>query len=208
MRRIDDSPGVSAENVHDVVAASRLEDLAEAPDSGGLAAERLPVPIELLDGGEVVILAIKPSLWFVPLDALKWITAAVLVVAGSAWLASRVPQLTQPLIIQVAVVTAGLRVCAALLRWATRHYVLTNRRIMRIRGVFHPDIYVCPLLSIQNTCVTEAIHQRQLRLGTIHFGLPDPPAPDTAWSEIARPHDVHADIRRAIERAIDSHAHA
>ncbi len=204
-------PGMSAiEGSSSAASApSHVEDLANSGDARhALTAERLSLPADLLDGGEVVILALKPSLWFVPLDALKWVMASVLAAAGSAWLADAVPQLSQTLIIQMAAILAGVRSCVALLRWATRHYVLTNRRIMRIRGVLRPDICVCPLLSIQNSCVAEAAHERLLQIGTIRFGLATPETSDPSWYEIARPHEVHAEIRRAIRQAIDSHSHA
>jgi hypothetical protein len=173
-----------------------------------LPAQALPLPADLLDGGEIIILAIKPSPWFVLFDSTRWLIVAAFLVATSEWLTTGVGPVSQTMLVQVAVLLAAGRLTAALLRWATRHYILTNRRIIRIGGVLRPDIYVCPLLRIQNTRVSEALHEKLAGCGTLHFGLTDLAAPDADWYVIAHPHEVHDRVRRAIERMIDCQPHA
>jgi hypothetical protein len=170
-------------------------------------AASLHVAQELLDGGEIVLLAIKPSAWFVLFDSARWLMlAAALLIAG------QVPGLplgglSGPAIAQLAAALAVGRLGIAVLRWAARHYVLTNRRVMRLSGVYRPDILACPLVSIRNTRVQRRLHERLFRLGTIQFFFECPPAGDCDWHEIARADKVHEQVRRAIERALDSQSH-
>jgi hypothetical protein len=90
----------------------------------------------------------------------------------------------------------------ALLQWVSRVYVLTNRRIMRIRGVFRASVFACPLVKVINTGVTTGPHERLTRLGSIWFNTGSDPSAGT-WHHVARPEEVHAQVRRAIERALD-----
>ena len=106
---------------------------AEGPTSGavGLPAQAV-VPAHLLDGGEVIHFAIKPSPWFVVIVSLRWLAVAVFL----GVLASRefFPHAYLWYVYQLAVLVAGARLVWAILEWATRTYVLTNHRVMRIRG--------------------------------------------------------------------------
>ena len=47
-------------------------------------------------------------------------------------------------------VLAG-RVMWAVLQWMSRMYILTDLRVIRLSGVFHVDIYDCPLRKIART---------------------------------------------------------
>jgi hypothetical protein len=166
----------------------------------------LAFPQELLDGGEIVLFAIKPSLWFVVFDSARWLVIGVLMVLVST--TSSLPAgLSRQTLAQLACLLIVARLGAALLRWVSRVYVLTNRRIMRVRGVFKADIVSCPLVKIRNTRVTVGPHERVTGLGTILFVPEDTPAADLHWYQINRCEDVHARVRRAIERAIDSQPH-
>ena len=57
---------------------------AEGKAMLGYAPEDL-VPAQLLDGGEVVILAIKPSLWFILFNSFRWVAVLGLLVAVVLW---------------------------------------------------------------------------------------------------------------------------
>ena len=59
------------------------------------------------------------------------------------------------------------RLSWAVLEWVSRLYVLTNRRVMRIRGVFNVEMFECPLDRIQNTEVQLSITERLVRVGTV-----------------------------------------
>ncbi|MCH7720328.1 MAG: PH domain-containing protein [Planctomycetes bacterium] len=165
---------------------------------------RLPVN---LDGGEVVILAIKPSAWFVLYDAARWLVLAFFVAGTSGWVSNAVSWASVPLLIQLASVAATLRLGIAVLRWVSRFYVLTDRRVMRIRGVWKVDVFACPLLSVRTTKLTAQPHERLVGLGTLRFNVDPPPDADGSWYSIRHPEEVHSEVRRAIKRAIDFQPH-
>lgn len=162
---------------------------------------------DLLDGGEVVILAIKPSLWFMLFDSARWLAVGGLLVTFAALSSTGVAGMSARSIGQLGLVIVALRIGAAMLRWVSRFYVLTNRRIMRLCGVLRADIKSCPLLDIRNTRVTRGMHEQVARLGTIEFYFEHEPAADLNWRQVARPDEVHAEVRKAIERSIDNQPH-
>ena len=139
---------------------------AQGAKSHPLGAVEL-LPAHLLDGDEIVILAIKPSLWFVVFMSARWVAGMLLVVLLAGWLGRSVLYLSTPMSVQGAVALAGARVGFALLQWVSRLYVLTNRRIMRLRGILNIDLFECQLTKIQNTYLTLAWYERLTGLGTI-----------------------------------------
>ncbi len=168
--------------------------------------ELMKLPVNL-DGGEVVILAIKPSAWFVLYDAARWLVLAFFVAGTSGWVSNAVSWASASLLIQLALLVATLRLGIAVLRWVSRFYVLTDRRVMRIRGVWKVDVFACPLLSIRTTKLTAEPHERLVGLGTLVFNVEPTPDADGSWYSIRHPEEVHAEVRRAIKRAIDVQPH-
>jgi uncharacterized membrane protein YdbT with pleckstrin-like domain len=170
--------------------------VAEAAESPAAAKT---VPAQLLAGGEVVLLAVKPSLWFVLFVSFNWLLAAAVVVTAVA--VSAVPAAWRAPLIQVAIAAAAARVLVAMLQWVSRLYILTDRRIMMVRGVFHVDLFECSLAKIQHTHLSFRVYERLLRLGSIGFATAGTGAVEAVWLHIARPLAVHQLIREAIERA-------
>ena len=166
---------------------------AYAPD------EAVPAHLLDLDGGEVVVLAIKPSPWFVLFRSARWLAAVTFVV-----LALRlVPALASwtAMITQAGQTAALLVVFVHVMQWVSRHYVLTNRRMMRFHGVMKVAIFQIPLIRIDGTTVSIAPYERLTRLGTIFFDTPTDPTDVSHWSHIARPQEVQRTIDNAIRRA-------
>lgn len=172
--------------------------------AGALPASSLSLPADLLDGGEVILFAIKPSPWFVLLEPLKWIVAALLVLALMPHLCPpSMLGLSQLVWMQFVLLGLGVRMLVTLMRWGSRFYVLTNRRVMTVRGVRRPSVWSCPLVRVRNTRLSATADEQLARLGTIEF-VPDQDPPDIRrWTHVAHPADVHAEIRKAISRALD-----
>ena len=165
----------------------------------GLAVEEL-VPSHLLDGGEIVHFAIKPSPWFVLLLSLRWVGAAVCIACIALSLVATPTY--RSYILQGAILFAGAGLGWATLEWVSRLYVLTNRRVMSIRGVVTAEMFDCPLDRIQHTRLSLSPTERVVRVGTIAFhtaGQGDRRA--GSWRIIARPLEVHEKLRQAIARA-------
>lgn len=178
----------------------RLFAHAEGPTGGAVGLSvREVVPAHLLDGGEVVHFAVKPSAWFVVIVSLRWLALAVAV----AVLARRdlFPHASQWYLYQLAVVLAGARLAWAILEWVSRLYVLTNRRVMRIRGVFNVELFECPLGKLQNTYATFSVPERLTRVGTITFQTAaGPPGGAASWKIVSRPLEIHEKLREAMRR--------
>ncbi len=170
------------------------------------AAESLLLPADLLGGDESVIFAIKPSLWFIVFDSANWAIAGLCLIACASWFAELVT-LSESQFMSVVLTVFALRVGLALLRWVSRSYVLTNRRVMRLRGVLKPDIFECPLVNIRNTTLTASFPESLTSLGTITFIIASPEDRLGLWRNVANPQYIHTEVRKAIERAIDCQPH-
>ncbi len=174
---------------------------AEDTTSMSTAVEALPIAEELLDGGEVVILAVRPSVWFVLFDSARWILMGLLLLIVSALPTAQLPGLSSRSVAQLGCMVILARLGIAVLRWVAHFYVLTNRRIMRLRGVFKADILSCPLKAISDTRVSVEWHEQMTNLGSILFASEDMPDADLNWYSISRCEEIHDQVRRAITRA-------
>ena len=148
---------------------------AEAPP--GDAAEPLDphvaamLPEQLLQPGELIILLLKPSPWFIVL-----VIAAHAGGAGGSCLGSwlwrrRANRLFSLLgmgrqnVLFLIVVLAALRLLWQTLDWLSRIYLLTDRRMVRIFGVLRIQVFECQLKMIQHTVTTSLDPRAALRPG-------------------------------------------
>lgn len=178
--------------------------LADTPAHSppALVVERALVPEGLLDNDEIVLLAVKPSLWFILLRSGSWLVAAAGVAALTWWLGRHgFPPEVGTIGLQTAVAIGLVRVTAAMFQWASRLYVLTNRRVMRIKGVLHVNVFECPLPRIQNTHLSFSLAQRLLRIGSIHIETAGTAGGGATWEHLAQPALVHTRLRNAIGRS-------
>lgn len=159
------------------------------------------LPANLLSGDEIVILLLKPSLWFVLFRSFRWIAAMALVVWLIGYFGHLLPIAKNSTVVNVVVAIAAARVGFAMLDWAARSYVLTNRRVMRVRGIFNVDLFECQLTRIQNTYLTLTWYERLFGLGSITFTTAGTAGADPAWVNISRPLEVHEHVRAAINKA-------
>ncbi len=161
------------------------------------------LPGGVVDGGELILLAVKPSLWRPLFDSAIWIaTCAVLAFAVSR--AGRpIPGFSMSATVQLIVFVGFLRLGWAISRWIPRWFVLTNRRIMDIEGIREPRIWSCPLIETRNTYLNATPAERITGLGTISIVTEHADQPPRFWQSIAKAEEVHAAMRRAIENAID-----
>ena len=163
------------------------------------AAVAAMLPAERLEDGEAIILAVKPTRWFVLLVSWPWIVLAA-AVAGGAYLASQLSDVSvnTRAVALVCSAVACTRVTAACFQWQSRLYVLTDRRILRFRGVFREDLSQCPLRSISQVYLTAALPERLVAAGSLWFERDDEkPGAADGWVHLADPKEV----RQAVEQA-------
>lgn len=178
--------------------------VAEAPTATGVTAVAAPKAARLeLDGDEIVQLSIKPSLWFIPLVSLRALLAVAFVAITLVILMSSgaAPRASTPFL--ALALLAMLRVAVATLQWASRLYVLTNRRVMRCTGVLSVTVSQYRLSKITGVELAVPWYGRFLGLGSVHLGPPSDQrhATPQVWSCVARPHEIHDSLVRAVRKS-------
>lgn len=184
--------------------------MRDAPSFNALGAGMHPVAtlekgavakLHLLDQDELVELSIKPSLWFIPIVAAPFGAVAGLVAAALALLTRDGGSLLAAYGVSAAILAILLRLVLASLQWASRVYILTNRRVMRVSGVASVHIADCHLTRVARAEVRADPAQRLLRLGSISVAPAEERQPVITWDHVARPAEVHERLLRAIARA-------
>jgi len=153
----------------------------------------------ILRDGELVLLMLKPSLWYIVLSSLRFAAAAAIVAIAAELLDHR-PASRFAYAEAAIFLTAG-RVMWALLQWTGRVYILTDLRIIRLTGVFNVDIFDCPLRKVARTRLTYTVRERLARTGSIEITPQDESNPPGIWQTIPKPTEIHEQIVAAITKA-------
>jgi hypothetical protein len=173
---------------------------AVAPDVTAPLAAGAPAALELL-GDEIIQLSLKPSLWYIPLVSARWLGCAGVLALGMLVAAQTGWTVATSLGFNLALSLAGLRLGLGTLQWASRLYVLTNRRVIRFKGVFSVASAECPLRDIANVVLVRPGLQRFLPLGNVVMLDRRDGGRTLSWSALARPEEVHELVRRAVARS-------
>jgi uncharacterized membrane protein YdbT with pleckstrin-like domain len=157
------------------------------------------LPGDLLADDETVVFAIKPSLWAVAFVSFRTVLIASLLALGTFILgpAIHLGEYGIYLIELCGLVIFG-RIGFALLQWASRTYVLTDRRVIRIRGVLTIDIFQSHLARIQNTFVVLTLPERIFGLGDIQFTTAGTGGVEAVWRHLKNPLPIHHQLLRAM----------
>jgi len=159
------------------------------------------LPAELLQPGELIILILKPSAWFILLEALPTLVTLALLFAASV--AARNWLNFGPGSRELTVVAAALmlmRLFWQFLEWLGRVYVLTDRRMIRVRGVIRVHIFETSLKNIQNTSIYISARERLFGLGTLGFATAGTGPMEVFWRMVAKPREVHQIVVQTLER--------
>jgi hypothetical protein len=159
----------------------------------------------LIPDGEVVILLLKPSLWFIPLSSLMTLGVAALI-ALAGLLFAGTPYWPTALgspatAVNFAVLLAAARVMWATLIWMGRYYVLTDMRVMALSGVFSTQVFQCPLRRVARVRVLRNFRDRMLRVGHVEIIPQDELVEVGLWQSVPRPRQVRDRLAQAIARA-------
>jgi uncharacterized membrane protein YdbT with pleckstrin-like domain len=158
------------------------------------------LPADILRDDELVLILAKPSLWFIPLTSIRFI----LIVIGIAAIVVRTQVAErfapQNIAILASVIVLG-RLVWAMLVWTSHIYLLTNQRLVTIKGVINVAVFQCTLRKIQRTALYKPFFLRLFALGTIGIGTASANDFDTTWEMLPRPLATHEQIVAAIHRA-------
>lgn len=180
---------------------------AEAGPSAAAARPDQATPLaailsaHLLRDGEVVLLAIKPSVWFIFLSSASFNGAVLL---ASLTLAVIEHHRHDRLYLETAVFVIGGRLMWAVLQWMGRLYVLTDMRVLRLAGVFNIDVFDCPLRKIVRTRLVSRFREKLVLTGSIEIIPKDETVNSDIWQTIAKPKMIHERLVAAINRARQS----
>ncbi len=181
-----------------VVAAASEGGVATAAPASPLATSLAALlSRHILRDGELVLLILKPSLWFIVLGAMRFAAGVLIVIiATRLWLPRASLRAAE-----VGVFLIAARVMWVVLQWMGRLYVLTDMRVLRLSGVFNIDIFDCPLRKVGQTRMYRSFRERVLRLGSIEIIPADDACPPGEWRTIKRPEKVLETIQATVRRA-------
>jgi uncharacterized membrane protein YdbT with pleckstrin-like domain len=170
----------------------------DAPLAPTLPANVLPQ--EMLHDDEVVLILTKPSLFFVLITSFRFILTALLL----GILAVKTIQPHVSLSVQMFAALTALvcvaRLVWALLVWSSHTYMLTNQRIVTIKGVLNTAMTQAHLRKVQRTVLYKPLYQRILGIGTIGIATAATEGFDATWVMIARPLQTHEAIVAEIQK--------
>jgi uncharacterized membrane protein YdbT with pleckstrin-like domain len=160
------------------------------------------VPEELLHGDEVVLLLTKPSLWFIILTSFRFLLTTVLlgVLAVRLLAMPSVNYLSPPTVAAITVLICLARLVWAILVWTSHIYMLTDRRIVTIKGVINVTMTQINLRKVQRTALYRPWIFRIFGIGTIGIASAATNTFDATWVMVARPIATHEQIVAAIHK--------
>lgn len=149
--------------------------------------------------GERVLLRCRPSWWFIVLHNRVAIVGLTLLGLMAAWAtplaggAVAQPARVSLLLLAMAI---GLLLLVNTLNMLTRTYMLTERRVLALRGIldrYHVDI---PLERVQSTEVLRPFIERVFGVGTIVFSSAGLFGSAVSWRIVSDPDDLLGEARR------------
>lgn len=171
-----------------------VEIVAPRRAGGWFGAERF-IPTD-----ERAVLVLKPHPAFLLLASPRRLGVLVLVVVLAEVFGGVIGGWARP-IAGVSGMLIGLQIISNSLQYATRWYVLTERRVMRVGGVLSQVALELPLRRVELFAVARPPLERLLGLGRVGFASGATGGVEVVWSTIARPREVLDRVRPMVERA-------
>jgi hypothetical protein len=155
----------------------------------------------LLRDGEIVQLMIRPSRWFILLTSLRFLSIVAILVCALEIYMNQHGRDPRHRCIEIGVGVMAGRVMWAIIQWMSRLYVLTNLRILSIKGVFNSEIFDCPLRKVARVSLDMSPKEKIFLVGSITLIPQDDNMPIGAWWIISKPVEVLHMVRRAVQNA-------
>jgi hypothetical protein len=159
------------------------------------------VPANLLQGGEIVFLAIKPSGWFVVLASLPLLASSAIVAGAVLGLQAYHESTPARTVVSLCAIVAVTRILLGCWQWLGRTYVLTNLRIVAVRGLLQVRWSAAALSEVRQAVLTATRPERLLGVGSIHCLVEPEGRPRVSWGTVARPAEVNQVVQEALRRA-------
>ena len=190
----------------DFRASPMSEDASGTPLSPNIVAGVMPR--EMLHDDEVVLILTKPSLWFVVITSFRFVLTVLLLgvlavrfVGGGGGDEAFSLGISSRTIATVTALVALGRLIWGLLVWSSHTYMLTNLRVVTIKGVVNTTMYQANLRKLQRTILWRPWYLRIFGIGTIGFATAATTTSDSTWVMLGRPLAVHEAIVAAVNKA-------
>lgn len=169
-------------------------ELAQAASGAAVLGTSVALPETLLESGETVLLVLKPSPLSIVLSALP----PLAVIAGLLAFSDRLlPDFSPSDRILGAVGMACVVLTWHLLGWLGKTFILTDRRVLRLHGVLHPDqVRQLRLKELRQVAPHRHLLQQISGLGSVRLsgvGVLE-------WEDVANPLEVAKHVTEAIRR--------
>jgi uncharacterized membrane protein YdbT with pleckstrin-like domain len=178
--------------------------LTEETGSGALPTELVGtvVPEQILHDDEIVLLLTKPSLLFIPYTSFLFCLGALLLGVLFVQVTRYTPSAFSPTSVALLTVLACVgRLIWALLVWTSHTYMLTNQRIVTIKGVLNVHMFQAHLRKVQKTDLYRPLIYQILGTGTLAFSTAAASGDaDSTWQMIARPVQAQEQVVAAINK--------
>ena len=160
------------------------------------------LPAELLQNGEAIILLLKPSPWYILLESVRSLLMLTLLLVTLLWVYNQGYNIgiTPRDLLLVGIGVGGIRLFWQFLEWLSRVYVLTDRRVIRVKGVLRVQIFEAPIQQVQHTNTTFSLRERLFGLGSIHIATAGTGATEASWVMLANPLEIHQKLVHALNR--------
>ncbi len=176
--------------------------MSRSPQPAAALIDDIAVEDKLLQDGEIVVLSIKPSPWFVVWISLPVFLTAAAAAAGAA-LAERWGLLTHSATVYwacSAAAAAAARLVVSVGQWMSVRYVLTNLRVLRLRTFISAGVSELPLSSLTEAAVAAGPPQRLVGVGDIAFLDRQGRIYEGLWACVTRPRDICQVVNETIRR--------
>jgi len=155
----------------------------------------------VLRDGELVLLILKPSLWFIVFNSLVFTLVTAFLAAALALIDRRMHDYFY---FEAALFVIAGRFMWSMLEWMGRLYILTDQRVLRITGIFSVDVFDCPLRKVVRARMVSTSREKVVGVGSIEIIPADEAVPSAIWQTIANPKEILERLRVAITRAKQS----
>jgi uncharacterized membrane protein YdbT with pleckstrin-like domain len=158
------------------------------------------VPEQMLHDDEVVLILTKPSLWFILITSFRFILTFVLLGILAVQFTSVTGFSPQTIALITVIICMG-RLVWALAVWTSHTYMLTNQRVVTIKGVINISVFQAHLRKIQRTTLYQPLIFRLFNIATIGLATAATTDFDSTWVMIARPLETQESIVAAVNKA-------
>jgi hypothetical protein len=160
------------------------------------------LPEQLLNDGEIIVMLLKPSAWYLLLSCAgvlgvlwSFVGALVWFRHGMGW-----GPLSSADLLALGAILSIVQIGWQSLEWLSRNYILTDRRVIRTRGVVRLAVYQATFQQLEGARLVASSRERVVGLGSIAFFNKGSHYPSAHWLMLRQPQAVYDKLIQTIER--------